>query len=106
MPWLGVLVCGDYLSPAEIPVIGRGGSAEAYLETLEHLRPLIHTAESVIPGHGGPLGSDGALALLEEDVRYLEALAREGAKARLPEGRRATAQRRIHAENVALSRRS
>ena len=38
IPWLGVLVCGDYLSPVEIPWISPGGSASAYLATLERLR--------------------------------------------------------------------
>ncbi len=31
MPWLGVLVCGDYLSPVEIPWISPDGSVGAYL---------------------------------------------------------------------------
>ena len=38
IPWLGVLVCGDYLSPVEIPWISPGGSVGAYLATLERLR--------------------------------------------------------------------
>jgi glyoxylase-like metal-dependent hydrolase (beta-lactamase superfamily II) len=37
MPWMGVLVCGDYLSPVEIPWISDGGSVTAYLATLERL---------------------------------------------------------------------
>ena len=37
-PWLGVLVCGDYLSPVEIPMLSTGGGIDAYLETLERLR--------------------------------------------------------------------
>ncbi len=102
MPWLGVLVCGDYLSPVEIPMISPGGSVDEYLATLERLRPLAEAAETVIPGHGGPLRSGDAVRLLAEDVAYLEAL-RAGSEAPLPEGRRTAAQRRIHAENLSRS---
>jgi len=38
--------------------------------------------------------------VLAEDVAYLGALERDGADARLPDGRRSPAQRKIHAENV------
>src|SRR5205085_11624897 len=31
VPWASVLVCGDYLSPAEIPMLSPGGSRAAYL---------------------------------------------------------------------------
>ena len=34
MPWCGVLVCGDYLSPVEMPALSPGGSVDAYQETL------------------------------------------------------------------------
>lgn len=97
MPWVGVLVCGDYLSPIEIPIVV---DAPAYVATLERLRPLVASAETVVPGHGAPLGREQALALLEEDVAYLGALTRAGAGASLPAGRRTAAQRKLHAENV------
>lgn len=100
MPWLGVLVCGDYLSPVEIPMISPGGSIEAYLETLERLRPVVSSATTVVPGHGGPLERDEALRVLEEDVSYLEALRGVRTDAQLPERRDGAAQRRIHAENL------
>jgi glyoxylase-like metal-dependent hydrolase (beta-lactamase superfamily II) len=100
IPWLGVLVCGDYLSPVEIPWISSGGSVDAYLATLERLRALVERAETVIPGHGRPLRRDDALRLLAEDVAYLFDLRVKGANASLPAGRRTNAQRRIHAENV------
>jgi len=58
MPWLGVLVCGDYLSPVEIPWISDGGSLEAYVATLARLRPLVQSVENVVPGHGGPIERD------------------------------------------------
>jgi glyoxylase-like metal-dependent hydrolase (beta-lactamase superfamily II) len=99
MPWLRALVCGDYLSPVEIPMISRGGSVPLYLETLARLAGFVDLAESVIPGHGRPLGRDEAQRVLEEDVAYLEGLLGDG-EAALPEGRRTGEQKRIHAENV------
>ncbi|HEX3317319.1 MAG TPA: MBL fold metallo-hydrolase [Solirubrobacteraceae bacterium] len=99
-PWAGLLCCGDYLSPVEIPWISRGGSLPAYRDTLERLRGLVDRVETVVPGHGAPLGRDEALSGLEADAAYLDALAGDGAAAPLPPGRRSPAQRRIHAENV------
>jgi glyoxylase-like metal-dependent hydrolase (beta-lactamase superfamily II) len=104
IPWLGVLVCGDYLSPVEIPWLSPGGSLDAYLATLERLRPLVERAHTIIPGHGRPLESGEALTLLGEDVGYLQALRAHGADAPLPAGRRTSAQRRIHAENAERTR--
>jgi glyoxylase-like metal-dependent hydrolase (beta-lactamase superfamily II) len=100
LPWLEVLVCGDYLSPVEIPMISPGGSTSAYLETLAQLAGFVDRASSVIPGHGRPLARDEAQRGLEEDVAYLEALVARG-DAALPAGRRSGEQKRIHAENVA-----
>ncbi len=100
LPWLGVLVCGDYLSPVEIPMISEGGSPAAYLETLARLATLVDRAVTVVPGHGGPIGRHGAQRILDEDRAYLEALLGDG-DAPLPDGRRSRVQRRIHAENVA-----
>ncbi len=101
VPWAGVLVCGDYLSPVEIPMLGPGGSLSAYLATLARLRPLVEAAETVIPGHGRPLSSADALRILGEDAAYLEGLRDAGAAAKLPAGRDSAEQRRIHGENVA-----
>jgi glyoxylase-like metal-dependent hydrolase (beta-lactamase superfamily II) len=98
--WLQTLVCGDYLSPVEIPWISPGGSVEVYLATLERLRGLVARADTIIPGHGRPLDRAEASRVLDEDVAYLEALRTKGAQAELPQGRRTGAQRRIHAENV------
>jgi glyoxylase-like metal-dependent hydrolase (beta-lactamase superfamily II) len=100
IPWLGVLVCGDYLSPVEIPWLSEGGSVQAYEATLERLRPLVEQATTVVPGHGGPIERATALRLLHEDAAYLEALVAKGADAPLPMGRRTATQRKIHAENV------
>jgi glyoxylase-like metal-dependent hydrolase (beta-lactamase superfamily II) len=96
--WAGVLVCGDYLSPVEIPMVAEAG---AYVATLERLEPLVEQAGWVVPGHGAPLDAARAGALLREDRAYVEALRERGADAPLPLARRTPAQREIHAGNVA-----
>ena len=100
IPWLGVLVCGDYLSPVEIPWISPGGSVDAYLATLERLGPVVERAETIVPGHGRPLASPDAMTVMHEDTAYLRALRTDRAAAPLPAGRRTKTQGRIHAENV------
>ena len=100
IPWASVLVCGDYLSPVEIPWISESGSASAYLATLDRLEPLVERVEHVVPGHGGAIDAERALALLREDRAYLTALLEQGEAAPLPLARRTGAQRKIHAENV------
>jgi glyoxylase-like metal-dependent hydrolase (beta-lactamase superfamily II) len=99
IPWARVLVPGDYLSPVEIPMIHEHGSVAAYIATLGRLEPLVEQAEHVVPGHGGPIDSAQALAILREDRAYLEALAR-GEDPALPIARRSKAQRAIHARNL------
>lgn len=105
VPWAEVLVCGDYLSPVEIPMISSesGGTLEAYRETLFRLSPLVNRAATVIPGHGAPLTAERALAILAEDIAYLNAL-EAGADISLPDGRRSPAQKRIHERNRAALR--
>ncbi len=98
--WAGVLVAGDHLSSIEIPTLYDGGDREAYLATLERLRPLVARADHVVPGHGPVLDRVRALAVLEEDVLYLRALGEAG-EAVLPAGRQSKAQRALHARNVA-----
>jgi glyoxylase-like metal-dependent hydrolase (beta-lactamase superfamily II) len=100
MPWAGVLVCGDYLSPVEIPMISSGGSLEGYLATLERLAELIDRVETVVPGHGAPLRAEDARRVLEEDRAYLDAVQTSGGAATLPRQRATAAQQRIHAENL------
>ena len=102
-PWAELLCCGDYLSPVEIPMLSRGGSASAYRDTLHRLRGLVGRVRTVVPGHGTPLSRDDALALLDADLAYLDALERDGAAAPLPPGRNSAAQRRVHADNVERS---
>ncbi len=101
LPWAEVLVCGDYLSPVEIPMISAGGSAAAYLATLERLAPLVEQAEAIVPGHGVPLSSAAARDVLAEDIAYIQALHAHGSAAELPKGRRNATQRRIHEQNCA-----
>ena len=98
--WCGVLVCGDYLSGVEIPMVSRGGSIDAYRATLVRLAPLVEAAETVVPGHGAPQGSDAALKLLDEDLTYLDALERGEPRPRLPARRDTARQRQIHADNL------
>ena len=98
IPWARVLVCGDYLSPVEIPMLK--GSASAYLATLARLEPLVEEAERVVPGHGEPIDGARAAAILREDRAYLEDLLDRGEAAKLPLARRTGEQRKIHADNV------
>ena len=101
IPWAKVLVAGDYLSSVEVPFFAAGnGSPEAYKTTLQRLRPLVEMADRVVPGHGPALEGAHALAVLEEDISYLQALDAHGSDAPLPPGRRTNAQRRLHAENL------
>jgi glyoxylase-like metal-dependent hydrolase (beta-lactamase superfamily II) len=104
VPWAQVLVCGDYLSPVEIPMISEGGSLGAYAATLERLRPLVEAAETVVPGHGGPVSGSDARVVLGEDIEYLASLGSDGAGAPLPASRRSGRQKQIHLENVRLTR--
>jgi glyoxylase-like metal-dependent hydrolase (beta-lactamase superfamily II) len=92
VPWAGVLVCGDYLSPVEIPMLSESGSRGAYLATLERLRPLVAQAQWVVPGHGAPTEGPRASEILDEDVRYLTDW-------ELPASRRTAAQKAIDESN-------
>ena len=92
VPWARVLVCGDYLSPVEIPALSPSGSRDAYVATLQRLRPVVEQAEWVVPGHGQPIDGARALAILNEDVRYLTDW-------ELPLTRRTAVQRAVDAEN-------
>ena len=77
--------------------LSESGSRERLPRDARAPRPLVAAAETVVPGHGGPITSDRALALLAEDRAYLEALP----DAPLPDGRRTGEQKRIHGENLA-----
>ena len=103
IPWAAVLVCGDYLSPVEIPTPET--SIDGYLATLARLEPLVDRADWVVPGHGGPLEATAARAVLHEDRDYLDRL-RDGRSSgsALPPGRRDAEQRRLHDCNLARIR--
>jgi glyoxylase-like metal-dependent hydrolase (beta-lactamase superfamily II) len=99
--WAGVLVPGDYLSSIELPSLGQGEAMlDAYLATLERLRPLVEAAEHIVPGHGPLLDRPAALRVLGEDVAYLQDLRERGSEAGLPERRRSQVQRELHAQNA------
>jgi glyoxylase-like metal-dependent hydrolase (beta-lactamase superfamily II) len=100
LSWARVLICGDYLSPVEIPVLSGDGSLDGYLETLERFAPLLEQAETVIPGHGAPLTSARAAEIRDADVAYLERLS-AGGDAPLPADRDTAEQRLIHQRNLA-----
>jgi glyoxylase-like metal-dependent hydrolase (beta-lactamase superfamily II) len=101
IPWAGVLICGDYLSPVEIPMVSTeaGGSAVAYRQTLERLAPLVERAATVVPGHGTPMPAARAKEILAQDRAYVEQLI-AGGEVSLPPGRRSATQRQIHARNL------
>jgi glyoxylase-like metal-dependent hydrolase (beta-lactamase superfamily II) len=99
IPWAGVLVAGDYLSPAEIPTFAEGSASE-YAATLQRLRPLVADAEHVVPGHGQVLDRPRALRVLDEDAAYVAGLLAGDADTPLPRAARSATQRRRHAENV------
>jgi glyoxylase-like metal-dependent hydrolase (beta-lactamase superfamily II) len=102
IPWAKVLVCGDYLSPGAIPELSPSSSLDAYAATLRRLEPLVEQADTVVPGHGEPLGSARAAAILREDLAYVEALQRDPATAQLPLARRDGGNRTLHDYNVSL----
>jgi glyoxylase-like metal-dependent hydrolase (beta-lactamase superfamily II) len=98
-PWAELLVCGDYLSDVEIPMVST--SLADYRATLARLAPLVEEVETVVPGHGSPHSRDVALRILDEDADYLDALERGEERPALPSGRDTKRQRAIHAANLA-----
>jgi glyoxylase-like metal-dependent hydrolase (beta-lactamase superfamily II) len=101
-PFARVLCPGDYLSPVELPMLGTGGTASAYVATLERLAPYVADADWIVPGHGAPIDGQRAAAILREDLAYVEALAGDAPeRAPLPLARRDRVQKGIHAENLA-----
>jgi len=96
IPWARVLVCGDYVSPVEVPMLSEGGSRDAYIATLRRLEPLVDVAAYVVPGHGEVLEGARAAAIVREDLNYLAKLP----DTELPIARRGETQRAIHAANV------
>jgi glyoxylase-like metal-dependent hydrolase (beta-lactamase superfamily II) len=70
---LDVLAVGDHLSPVEFPF---ASSTADYRQTLAGLADLLRNdpPARVFPGHGPELTAATALAIAEEDLRYLHAL--------------------------------
>lgn len=100
LPWARTLICGDYLSPVEIPALSPSGSVAAYRETLARLQPLAAQADWVIPGHGAPYAADRAEQIRQQDDAYLAQLETDPEAAELPADRRTAPQRRLHQENM------
>jgi glyoxylase-like metal-dependent hydrolase (beta-lactamase superfamily II) len=102
IPWASALICGDYISPVEIPMVSHesGGTFAAYEETLLRLAPLVGRAATVVPGHGTPMPKDLALQILSEDLAYVRAGSR-GEDPELPPSRRTSTQKRVHELNLA-----
>lgn len=68
----GALLCGDYLSPCEIPFVEDG---LRYAATLRRLIELLEqTGARVVPGHGPALSCAEALAIARADLPYVERL--------------------------------
>jgi len=89
-------------SPIELPWLQEQGSRSAYVATLGRLKPYVDQAEWVVPGHGGPIDGARALAIMREDVAYLQALGEGDAagRAALPIARRDRRMLELHAENA------
>jgi hydroxyacylglutathione hydrolase len=86
LPEAGVLVAADMLSDIEVPMLD--GPPEAYVRTLETLRPLIDggAVTTLVPGHGAVArGAEAVRERLARDLDYLRALS-DGARAARAEG--------------------
>lgn len=90
----GILFAGDYLSTEEIPFVE--DSFAEYLKTLSRFRALLASRQVrwVVPGHGTPVETPGAIDVLDEDTAYLAAL-RDAAIAGHEAGRDARSVSRI-----------
>jgi glyoxylase-like metal-dependent hydrolase (beta-lactamase superfamily II) len=73
----GVLVAGDMLSDALIPMLDLNGTAdpiEDYLAALRLLEGVAGDVDVLIPGHGSIGGADQVRARIEQDSAYVHAL--------------------------------
>ena len=92
-----------------LPVAGRDPRAVAVVVARRVPRDAAaagaagRAGDDVVPGHGEPLDSARAAAILREDLAYVEALAGEDpASAPLPLARRDGGNRKLHEYNVSL----
>ncbi|WP_402466044.1 MBL fold metallo-hydrolase [Isoptericola aurantiacus] len=74
LPRSGVLLAGDMLSDAELPLphdeVTGACDVDSYRAGLDRLAPVVARADVVVPGHGTP--SSWPSARLEADRRYLD----------------------------------
>jgi glyoxylase-like metal-dependent hydrolase (beta-lactamase superfamily II) len=78
----GVLVAGDMLSDALIPMLNLAGTAdpvEDYLAALRLLEGVAGDADVLVPGHGSIGGADQVRARIDQDRAYVQALRDAGA---------------------------
>jgi glyoxylase-like metal-dependent hydrolase (beta-lactamase superfamily II) len=79
LPRQKVLIAGDMLSDAELPLPFDPDDLDAYVDALDRLAPFADAAEVVIPGHGH-VGRD-ARARLDADRRFIDDMLRAGTSA-------------------------
>ncbi len=73
----GVLVAGDMLSDALIPMLDLNGAADPvgdYLAALLLLEGAAGDADVLVPGHGSVGGADQVRARIEQDRAYVQGL--------------------------------
>jgi glyoxylase-like metal-dependent hydrolase (beta-lactamase superfamily II) len=78
----GVLVAGDMLSDALIPMLDLNDAAdpiEDYLAALRLIEGVAGDVDVLIPGHGSIGGADQVRARIEQDRAYVQALRDAGA---------------------------
>lgn len=97
-----VLVAGDYVSPREVPALDAQDGCADYLASLDRLASLMARARVVIPGHGWPLDAARARTILDEDRRYVTALA-AGHTPALPRAAADPVQQAQHRANLAAA---
>jgi glyoxylase-like metal-dependent hydrolase (beta-lactamase superfamily II) len=76
----GVLVAGDMLSDALIPMLGLNAAdpIEDYLAALRLLEGVAGDVDVLVPGHGSIGGADQVRARIDQDRAYLHALGEAG----------------------------
>jgi glyoxylase-like metal-dependent hydrolase (beta-lactamase superfamily II) len=78
----GVLVAGDLLSDALIPMLNFNGATDPiddYLGALRLLEGVAGDVDVIVPGHGSIGGADQVRARIDQDRAYVQALPDAGA---------------------------